>query len=55
MIKPLYALHDKNDDFARSWSNAAKIPIFRTKKAAKDNMKHYRGEDLRIVKYTPEK
>jgi hypothetical protein len=55
MIKPLYALHDKNDEFAKSYSKPNKIPMFRTKKAAKDNMKHYRGEEIRIVKYIPEK
>lgn len=52
-MKNLYLLVDKDGNFAQSWSKPNKIPVFRSESAAKKNMKHYRGEGLRIVKYVP--
>jgi hypothetical protein len=52
-MKDLFVLFDKNGNHARSWSKPDKIPVFRTEEAAKKNMRHYQGEEIRVVRYTP--
>jgi hypothetical protein len=52
-VQDLYLLIDENGDFAVSWSKPNKIPAFRSERAARQNMRHYRGEGLHVVKYVP--
>lgn len=53
--KELFVLFDQSGNYAMSWSKPNKIPAFRSEEAAKQNMKHYFGEGIHIVKYVPEK
>jgi hypothetical protein len=53
MTGDLFVLFDKNGNYAVSYSKPNKIPAFRTEEAAKKNMKHYLGEGIHVVKYSP--
>jgi hypothetical protein len=50
-LEDLFVLFDKNGDYAKSWSKPNKVPVFRTKSAAEQNIKHYRGEGIHIIKF----
>lgn len=47
----LYVLFDKKRNYAKSWSKPNKIPVFRTESAAKQNIKHYYGEGIHVVRF----
>jgi hypothetical protein len=47
----LFVLVDKNGNYAQSWSKPNKIPAFRSESAALQNIKHYRGEEIKVVRY----